>query len=98
MWIMVSQYRKVIVFILFPRQIEFSPRRPLRAPRLGVSILSCHFTDSEPGLSCKERFGAARPHRPTGIEEVGKMPTLIEDTVVTPTIPLKKRLFYSLPQ
>jgi hypothetical protein len=30
----------------------------------------------------KERMGAARPHRPTEIEEVGKMPTL----------PLKKRL------
>jgi hypothetical protein len=40
----------------------------------------------------KERMGAARPHRPTGIEEVGKMPTLLEDTGGTPTLPLKKRL------
>jgi hypothetical protein len=40
----------------------------------------------------KERMGAARPHRPTEIEEVGKMPTLLEDTGGTPTLPLKKRL------
>jgi hypothetical protein len=40
----------------------------------------------------KERMGAARPHRPTGIEEVGKMPTLLEDTGGTPMLPLKKRL------
>lgn len=43
---------------------QFSLQSPLRAPRLGVSILSYHFTDSEPGLSCKERMGAARAASP----------------------------------
>jgi hypothetical protein len=27
-----------------------------------------------------QRVGAAGPHRPTGIKEVGKMPMLLEDT------------------
>jgi hypothetical protein len=56
----------------------------------------CPMTSSSPrsfatfaalAVNLSERIGAAGPHRPTGIKEVGKMPTLLEDTG-GPPVPL----------
>ena len=54
----------------------------------------CHHSFSRPFAFIRGstiffgRVGAAGPHRPTGVEEVGRMPTLLEGTASSASFPM----------